>query len=134
MLQVLQHASPAHLTSLTAALDQLDERYAYDVNYLNGFIKWRVCLPALLSDHLVPYDACLLPVCTSSQASWSCHCQGWYRLQGVVVVPPCSDHRRWLLLSTQWWSTLNVQFFQAEWDNLGTAMCVVRFTHDVCFP
>ena len=47
VLQVLQHASPAHLTSLTAALDQLDERYAYDVNYLNGFIKWRVCLPAL---------------------------------------------------------------------------------------
>ncbi|KAL3149323.1 hypothetical protein ABBQ32_002131 [Trebouxia sp. C0010 RCD-2024] len=39
--KVLQHASPAHLTSLTAALDQLDERYAYDVNYLNGFIKWR---------------------------------------------------------------------------------------------
>ena len=49
LVQVLQHASPAHLTSLTAALDGLGSRYAYDVDYLNGFIKWRVCLCLNLS-------------------------------------------------------------------------------------
>ena len=41
-LQVLQHASPAHLTNLTEALDQLDNRYVYDIDYLNSYIKWRV--------------------------------------------------------------------------------------------
>ena len=45
VMQVLQHASPAHLTSLTVALDQLDNRYKYDVDYLNGYIRWRVGVP-----------------------------------------------------------------------------------------
>ncbi len=41
-LQVLQQASPAHLTSLTAVLDRLGPQYSYDVDYLNGFIRWKV--------------------------------------------------------------------------------------------
>ena len=45
VMQVLQHASPAHLTSLTVALDQLNNRYKYDVDYLNGYIRWRVGVP-----------------------------------------------------------------------------------------
>lgn len=43
-LQVLQHASPSHLASLTAALDKLGSEYNYDVEYLNGFIRWQVGL------------------------------------------------------------------------------------------
>ncbi|DBA70459.1 TPA: hypothetical protein ACH3X2_011865 [Trebouxia sp. C0005] len=39
--KVLQHASPVHLTSLTAALDRLGPQFNYDVDYLNGFIRWK---------------------------------------------------------------------------------------------
>ena len=58
VVQVLQHASPAHLTSLTVALDQLDNRYEYDVDYLNGYIRWRVC---------VPQHSCALAACIMSR-------------------------------------------------------------------
>lgn len=54
VVQVLQHASPAHLTSLTVALDQLDQRYEYDIEYLNNYIKWKVS---------VPHRACSLHGC-----------------------------------------------------------------------
>ena len=56
VLQVLQHASPAHLTSLTVALDQLDSRYEYDVDYLNSFIRWRVRVP----QHAFALAACII--------------------------------------------------------------------------
>ena len=55
-VQVLQHASPAHLTSLTVALDQLDNRYEYDVDYLNGFIRWRVGM----LQHACVLSACIM--------------------------------------------------------------------------
>lgn len=77
-MQVLSQASPASLETLKEQLDKLGPQYAYDIDYLNNFLRFKVCV------HCLP-----LPAATISNTAYNIDClDNFLHFQAVHALPP----------------------------------------------